>query len=324
MASTPIDLRQSDLFERFPLPGYIWHLHDGDEPVFVGYNRAAVRVSDGQIKGYVGAPYSEVYGDNHEVWRDFERCIADGDSFTRELDYPWYDGTVRRLRVTYVFIEPHSVFVFADDITEEREARQRLERALKQRELLVREVHHRVKNGLQVVISLLASDGEQARNRSMLRAASKVHALAALHACLYRSTEYESVVAQEYLGEIGRSVQSLYRDRRVSLRVALANLRLKSDIALSVGLIVHELLNNCYEHAFPDGRAGHVELLGRVESGHVRISVRDDGVGIDLEAADGARSGLDLVAALVESIGGGMRVDAPAEGGTRLELSLPV
>jgi two-component sensor histidine kinase len=213
----------------------------------------------------------------------------------------------------------------AEDL-EEREAS--LRRAVAQKDLLLREVNHRVKNNLQVVASLLrmrARTGKTAESRSAIQDAhARIEAIALVHRRIYEEGAVEQVELSAFLGELLDHLRKSIGSAAVTITLEddVDGVNLATDRAVSLALLVTELVTNAIEHAFT-GRAGgavRIHLEGQSDGG-LLMTVVDDGIGFDPEAAQEG-TGINLSELLARQLGGEL-VFAAAEAGTRVELRLP-
>jgi PAS domain S-box-containing protein len=204
-----------------------------------------------------------------------------------------------------------------------------LKAALREKEVLLKEIHHRVKNNLQVISSMLnlqAMHLPDATARSMFaESQGRVQSIALVHESLYRSKDLSSVSFVDYLSSLVDSVFHTQSapGRHVEALVEAEDVHLPVAVAIPCGLIVNELVTNALKHAFPDGREGKIRVgLRRVGDGHIELSVADDGVGMppDREPTTAPTSlGLDLVYTFAEQIEA--RVEVSSEQGTRFRLT---
>lgn len=161
-----------------------------------------------------------------------------------------------------------------------------IDEQLQEKELLLREIHHRVKNNLQTVSSLLSIQGrgiadptaKQAVNDSRLR----VKSMALIHQDLYRDGDLTGVQMKDYVEKLATSLISSYDcSDRVQLNVAIDDLSLDVDTAVPLGLILNELITNALKYAWPDAREGTLAIEMAVSGDALRIAVRDNGIGYD-------------------------------------------
>lgn len=186
-----------------------------------------------------------------------------------------------------------------------------LRRSLTEKEVLLREIHHRVKNNLQVVSSLLSLQTHyvvDARTRELLHdSEARVRTIALVHERLYQSRDFASVDLGDYVGALVSGIQDATgaAQRGVAFEIDTGRVALSIDRAIPCGLIINELVTNALKHAFPGGRRGRVRVaLDRVGEARVRLVVEDDGIGLP-EGLDPRRSGglgLELVFTFAEQL----------------------
>lgn len=200
------------------------------------------------------------------------------------------------------------------DITERRRNQQVLESALKEKTALLNEVHHRVKNNLQVISSLLnlqASHTHDMQLRSILQESQgRVKAMALTHQLLYEGKDFSRIDLCDFLGRLVQLLHGTFRsDTGVSLRLDApdAPMHIDLDRAVPCALLINELTTNAFKHAFPDERQGEIVIaLKPLSDGKVELSVADDGVGLppDFELDTVKSLGLQLVPLFVDQLHG--------------------
>jgi two-component sensor histidine kinase len=223
--------------------------------------------------------------------------------------------------------------VLHDDLSEQRRAEHELRRALADRETLLREVHHRVKNNLQVISSLLALqlrtlETEDAR-RALADTRMRVRTIAAVHERLCESDDLASLDLGEYIKAIVPGIMSSATGvapvRRLEMHVDVVPVGL--DDAVRCGLIVNELVVNAVKHAFRERADGVVTIgLRRTDAERARLTVADDGVGLP-ETIDPARVeslGLHLASGLAQRLGGSLQVERGRGTTFSLEFRTPI
>jgi two-component sensor histidine kinase len=193
----------------------------------------------------------------------------------------------------------------------------------------LKEVHHRVKNNLQVISSLLNLQTEAAsdlRVRAALKdSQGRIMAMAFIHDQLYRSADLAEVDMARYAGRLVDQLVVSYGDPRQPVPVTVsAGVRLELDQAIPCGLILNELMTNALIHAFPPPRTGTVSVEMTQDAETVRLCVRDTGVGLPPEAETRTSQtlGLRVVAALAAQLGGALTILA-ANPGTEVTVRFP-
>jgi len=217
-----------------------------------------------------------------------------------------------------------------EDITENKSATEAIKRSLAEKETLLREVHHRVKNNLQVVSSLLRLQSETIRDpRTRLAfedSRNRVSSMALVHEKLYQSRDLASVNLREYVRDLVAHLCRSYagNSQRIRLLIHVEDVALGADEAIPCGLILNELVSNSLKHAFPGERKGALRVeLAKLDAAMVALTVSDDGVGLPagfgFEHAE--TLGLQLVKTLTEQLGG--TVEVRCEAGTEFRVRFP-
>lgn len=201
-------------------------------------------------------------------------------------------------------------------ITDRKEAELRLLQSLSEKEVLLKEVHHRVKNNLQVISSILSLqtghvDGDE-RILELLRVSrDRIRSMSFIHESLYQNKDFSSIDMASYIDGLSRNlVMSYSLNGKVSMERDLQRVELVLDQAIPCGLLLNELISNAFKHAFPDGRAGVVHIGLTLKGDQVAISISDDGVGLPegFNTKNDGNLGLELVYTLVDQLDGKLDV----------------
>jgi PAS domain S-box-containing protein len=212
------------------------------------------------------------------------------------------------------------------DISERKLVETKLRSSLKEKEVLLKEIHHRVKNNLQIVSSMLNLQIDKLSDTKAIElfkdSQNRVRSIALFHEKLYQSRDLGRVEIAEYLKGLAYSLFATYgvNSDDIVLAVHTEDIPLSVDAAISCGLIVNELVSNSLKHAFPNRRKGQVEVTLRNAGTDVVLEVADNGVGFptNLDFRNPSTLGLKLVAIFTEQVGGTM--DLTHDGGTRFSL----
>lgn len=205
----------------------------------------------------------------------------------------------------------------ARDITERVHADERLRASLREKEVLLKEIHHRVKNNLQIISSLLNLQAANLHDPFALAhfqdSQHRIRSMALIHERLYRSGDLAHVDFQEYLHDLTGHLLQSYRAQtnEVVLKIKVDDIYLDIDTAIPCGLIVNELVSNALKHAFPDARSGVIGVeMFCTDDGQTRLIVGDNGIGMpsDVDLLHSTSLGLQLVASLTKQLGGTISV----------------
>jgi PAS domain S-box-containing protein len=203
-----------------------------------------------------------------------------------------------------------------------------ISRNLREKEVLLREIHHRVKNNLQVVQSLLkmrarllpAGESREAFDKTVER----VNAMALLHERLYQTTDLASLPLSGYIRDLFRDVvaSNSIDPGQIQLRLDADDIPLKIESGIPFGLLVNELLCNSLKHAFPGGRRGIISVSIHRVDGQVHLTVRDNGIGVpeNFDPSATPSMGLKLATSLARQLGGTLCFSN--DGGCRVDIKL--
>ncbi len=211
----------------------------------------------------------------------------------------------------------------ASDLSERKRMEEALRRSLGEKELLLRDLHHRVKNNLQVISSLLDLQAREVVDPQALakfrNCQDRIRSLVLIHEQLYRAGDVGSVDMRTYLGLLASHLAQAHVEPngRVQVAVEVDAVRLDFDRALACGLIVNELVTNAVKHAFPAGAGGTVMVRVALLGTRLRLQVSDDGRGASAAARDSERLGMQLVHALCRQIGGALVVNPAGDAARR-------
>jgi len=215
------------------------------------------------------------------------------------------------------------------EIRERRGLQDELQTSLKEKDVLMREVHHRVKNNFQIIISLLNLQSRQVGEQSVETlfddCAARIQSIAMVHDQLYRNNEVSGIALDGYLRQLVQHIAS-FNDagaRDISVQVTAPAAIVSIDIACCCGLIVNELLSNVFKHAFPASDGGTARIVIGILDDELLLTVEDDGIGLPVGLAPEQTGtlGLDLVAMFVDQLSG--RITWERRSGTSCHIRFP-
>ncbi len=231
-----------------------------------------------------------------------------------------------------------STVLYTRDVTRRKEVelelqreRERLMRSLEEKNVLLREIHHRVKNNMQIITSLLQLQARATDDRRLAEqftvCIQRIKSMSLIHERLYQSDNLSSIHFTTYLRSLIADLQRAYASDRPAptLTSDLDEVVMDIEQAIPCGLIVHEILANAFAHAHPapNGAAEAIDVLLRAGDDTISLEIGDNGVG--MPAGDAAREsdtlGTTLIAQLIQQIDGTMSVDT--KGGTRYRIAFP-
>ncbi len=307
-----------------------------NDPFYTIFRTTAERVG-----GYVmsSARYAEQFvhpDDRAQVGLETKKAIETSDpQFSREVEHRFLyaDGSTGYLNVRFFIVKDArgrtvKTYGVNQDVTERKLLEGRISAELKEKSTLLQEVHHRVKNNLQIIVSLLSLQSAQIQDpavRAKLKESqSRIYSMALVHEMLYSSDSLARVDFHRYIEMLAERIWRLYPTPLPieALDLDVAALDLGIDDAVPCGLIVQELLVNALKYAFPEPtpERPRIRIALRREADQIELTVADNGVGISLDIEPGQTTslGLKLVSILSQQLGGRLELDR--RGGTAFRL----
>ncbi|MDX2071079.1 MAG: histidine kinase dimerization/phosphoacceptor domain -containing protein [Haliscomenobacter sp.] len=209
--------------------------------------------------------------------------------------------------------------------------KQQIETSLQEKELLLKEIHHRVKNNMQVISSLLNLQSKGVQDPVALKVMrdgrDRVRSMALIHQTLYQNNDFSNVATADYFHKLAENLFHTYNidQQRVQLVSQIQPLKFNVDIMIALGLILNELISNTLKYAFPNEQSGEVRISLSANADQVELKVEDNGIGFPANfAPDTSRSiGFSLINAFTQKLGGSLQLNN-AEGGARASLIFPI
>ena len=294
------------------------------------------RILGYEIEERIGRPTFEIVHpeDIENVMAIFANAIATSTPGKAEYRVKHADGH-------YIWVEAIGDFVFDDngqavggilnirDITDRMLAKEKIAASLREKETMLKEIHHRVKNNLQVISSLLGLQSsylQDEESRAIFQESQeRVRVMADIHTMLYQSADLARVDFGGFFRDLAGHLQQSYglSGSSIEIHADMADVSLPIGTSIPCGLILNELLSNALKHAFPEGREGRVTVSMKTARDRFVLKVQDNGIGFPA-ATDFQHPqslGLELVKLLVEQING--TIDLRIRGGTTFTITFP-
>lgn len=224
--------------------------------------------------------------------------------------------------------KPYQVYSTFLDITAEKKAQEQVQRNLQEKEVLLQEIHHRVKNNLNVVTSLLRLQGKQITSKkqaldALQKSSERIYSMALIHNKLYQSEDFSYIDMNDYIESMVSELCNAYGVRKwINIEVKIKDVFLDINKAVPCGLIINELLTNTFKHAFPQKKQGTVKIDFRpVKDNNYKLSIQDDGEGLPENLDMDKSLGFRIIHLLAEQIDAEIQINK--EHGTRFTLIFP-
>lgn len=216
------------------------------------------------------------------------------------------------------------------DVTQIREHEKMLERSISEKEILIKELHHRVKNNLQVISSLLRLQAELIEDENikshLLESRNRIHSMASVHNLLYRSQNLGAIDFGYYLRKLTDDLSMSYfgQPNLIKVDFEVNDTELNIDKAIPLGILMNELISNAFKHAFSDLENANLTISISSNSDQLKVSVRDNGVGFDPNKIDKRNSlGMNLIDSLSDQLSADVGYESNGNG-TTVNLAIPL
>lgn len=297
-----------------------------------------------EIIGYTLAEIAPVSIDTWKTFADPDDLKASREllekHFRGELDYYEFEVQMRHKDGSVIWVldrgrvttwtgdgKPLLMLGTHQDITERKLVEEQLRRSLKEKETLLREIHHRVKNNMAVVSSLLSLQARKINDATVKsifeESQQRVKAMALVHERLYQAANLASINFEAYTRSIVSEIVSLYRVKTsiITTEINIDGIELDLETAIPCGLIINELLTNAFKYAFPDNRNGLLKIDFTRINDSFSLVIKDNGIGLpegfDYKAT--STLGFELVDVLTGQIGGALQIKS--EQGTEVVVT---
>jgi PAS domain S-box-containing protein len=306
---------------------------------FIKVNRTFCELLGYEPEELLGRRFHDItYPDDlAEDVSELSRLVAgEINSFFMEKRYLKKDGSMVWASLTVALVrkpsgEPSYFIAVIQDITPRKLAEERIMRALREKEVLLKEVHHRVKNNMQIICSLQQLQARKLKSPEASEAMDELHgrirSMALIHERLYESADFSHVNVAEYLHTLVQNISYSYGAADIEIAVDVDRLAIEMDCLIPVGLIVNELVTNSIKHAYKEGNKeriseGNVVVsLKRAGEGRLCLGVSDDGCGMPADFESSGGLGFMIVRALSDQLEGALSISRGP--GTRILIEFP-
>jgi PAS domain S-box-containing protein len=301
------------------------------------WNNGAHKIFGYDYEEVIGKPVTflmpEIYRDAHR--NGLKRFAATGEPHiigkTVELSGTRKDSTQFPLGLSLSSWKAGEMIYFTGilrDITERKLAEDNIKKSLQEKEVLLREIHHRVKNNMQIVSSLLMLQSRNIEDKKykdvFVDSQNRILSMALIHEKLYQSGNLAEINFKEYINGIVSNISESYGQRKnIKLDINIENIPIKIDYAVPCGLIINEIVTNSFKYAFPDERQGKIKISAKSNDDNmIQFSISDDGIGIakDMDIRKTKSLGLQLVTGLAENQLHG-QITLNRENGTEFQIN---
>jgi hypothetical protein len=301
---------------------------DKDEKVqfinFSGGKRAIEDIIGTSIYNYIAPDYHPLVKEAHKKVFSTKKIVT--------YETEGYDANGLKIWVQthagpiLIGDEVIGLTLFTRDISDRIESEEKIKKSLKEKEILLQEVHHRVKNNLQIISSILNLQTRTIDDERVLELIKetryRIMSMSFIHDLLYQTKDFTNIDFSKYLQNITSNIMNTYTlNKNIDLKLEIEPIFLNLDLAIPCGLIVNELLTNAFKYAFPAGRKGVIKVILKSNNNTVSLSVADNGVGINnkVNYQTTETLGFQLINSLIAQIDGELKYEH--NNGTKFTVS---
>lgn len=295
-------------------------------PIIVTNPDASVNYVNPALEDLTGFSSAELLGSKppypwcteetmQKTGRDMEKGICEAVFQKKSGERFWIEITTTPIRTDSEYTYYLSNWV---DITERKRAEEQIRTSLREKEVLLKDIHHRVKNNMQIILSLLRLQSEHVNDKSDLElfndCQSRVMSMTLVHKTLYQSGNLAEVDFADYIQSLAGHLFHAYNVSVATpkLSIDIKDVSLGIGAAIPCGLIITELVSNSLKYAFTEGTRGEIKIaMQPIKENEIELVVSDDGIGLpnDFDFLDSESLGLQLVVALVQQLKGTIELD---------------
>ena len=293
---------------------------------YLDANRSACRISGYSKETLLGLSIRDIFHPNSLIEGiEHFRAAQEAGYAQRDLTLINSNGDPVVCNVVTIRLSPVRFLGYMWDITQRKKSEDEVRRSLREKDVLIKEIHHRVKNNLNLVSGLLEMQAVAITSPDDFRAAfensiSRIYSMALVHESLYRETGFVDTPFGIYVQNLVDHIFVIFNhDSKISVEYDLEEICLDVNRAVPCGLIVNELVTNAFKHAFPDN-SGVIKIVFRKDGGRILLMVADDGQGVGGEQEMGRAGslGFQLVKTLTRQLHG--EVAVRSEKGLAVEI----
>ena len=274
--------------------------------------------------------------DQENVDKTVQEAVKRNDHFELEYRIITADNQIKNVLERGIGIfskEGHLLHLegFISDITARKQAQLQLQNELMEKEVLLKEVHHRVKNNLQIIISLLNMQSNQNEDPYIKDAfsecISRIHSMSLVHEKMYRSTSFAKIDFKEYISSISKQIFNSNKvSSKIKYQLQLEDIYLELNKAIPCGLVLNELITNAFKHAFPGEKEGKLLIkINQDKEKNCIITIKDNGIGIPpaIDYQSSESMGFILIRVLTKQLDGHLQLKSSKKG-TEFKITFPL
>lgn len=305
-------------------------------PIF--YNQQLANLFKYELDEMLDHNFFEYIPEEHfiEIRAIFHSKLKENEIIIREIDFIRKDeshfcGRISIALVLYETSTRENIICIVHDITNRIQKEKKIQRALAEKEVMLKEIHHRVKNNLQLVTSLINLQIRHVKNEadiSLFRdTQNRVRAMALIHESLYRSDDLSHIDFLDYVKNLLHHVFTSFHGmaQHIQYQIDIKSISLDINKAIPCGLIIDEIITNSMKYAFPNNQAGNIWVnMKKLKDENVRLEIRDNGIGLpnDKNMENSKTLGMELIQTLTRQLHGKLKISN--DNGAKFQITFPM
>ena len=269
-----------------------------------------------------------------DQYKAIRRIIAEDENFLGEVKHIKKSGEIFPAYISASVLKNErgeiiGMMSISRDITRIKETEEQLKKSVNEKEILLKEIHHRVKNNMQVISSILKLQSAYVTDKKTLElldeCRNRIASMAFIHATLYMTKDFTNINFADYVSNIAGNLHQSYvsADKRILLRLDVPKVNLHIDDAIPCGLIINELLTNSFKYGFAKKKKGSVGISVKVKKENIILAIWDNGAGFPkkVDFRNTESLGLQLVISLTDQLGGKITLESRPNEGTKFIIA---
>jgi PAS domain S-box-containing protein len=303
------------------------------EGVITEFNHEAQSTFGYSAKEVFGKDFSVLYAETNQ-YLVVRNIISEDGNFLGEVMHIKSNGEKFPAYISASILknergENIGMMSISRDITRIKETEEQLKKSVHEKDILLKEIHHRVKNNMQVISSILKLQSAYVKDKRTIElldeCRNRIASMAFIHATLYMTKDFTRINFAEYVSNIASNLKQSYvtPDKKIVLKLDVPKIFLHIDDAIPCGLIINELLSNSFKYGFVKKKKGSVGILVKVKKENIILAIWDDGAGFPkkVDYRNTESLGLQLVISLTEQLNGKLKMNTKAREGTKYILA---
>jgi PAS domain S-box-containing protein len=313
------------LFDYIPVGiAFVTPLEDNSDFIINDFNKKGLEIDKKKVNEVIGKKLTEVYPEigKTELFKELQKIQQPG--ATKQINTIFYkDENIEGWRESAFYkLQSNDIIIVFNDVTEDALLKKKLNESIKEKEILLDEIHHRVKNNLQVVIGLMNMQqntlGDEKTKLVLKESERRVRAMSLIHELIYQKKNYKEIAIQDYISNLYNYISESFSGKRVCLKTDIQQVQLSISTATSLGIIITEIITNSFKYAFEDNVQNEEIFISikKIADSDYILTISDNGKGFkeEIDLNNLKTLGMSLINGLVNQLKGSLSLTSNSTG----------